>query len=132
MLRNFLLLSVLVAGAHADVPSRIKEALSGPLLHVSRAVVPLLQCRLVCVVCAGAITSSSDVPFELHVVPPTQSNAELSRTIDSFAQATDADLAAGQQALQAQLREVLEYSGKVVPMLVHGSAFASDLVRAHV
>ena len=72
------------------------------------------------------------MPFELHVVPPTQSNAELSRTIDSFAQATDADLAAGQQALQAQLREVLQYSAKVVPMLVGGSTFASDLVRAPV
>jgi hypothetical protein len=69
----------------------------------------------------GAITSSSGAAFELHVVPPTESDAELSHTIDSFAQASDADLATGQQALQAQLREVLASSQKTVQMLV-GSA----------
>ena len=70
------------------------------------------------VVLAGAITSSPDASFELHVVPPAESDAEISHQIDSFAQATDADLAAGLAALQANQREVLTASQKIVQMLV--------------
>ena len=70
---------------------------------------------------AGAITSSPDASFELHVVPPTESDAEISHQIDSFAQATDADLAAGLAALQANQREVLTASQKIVQMLVGAS-----------
>ena len=70
---------------------------------------------------AGAVTSSPDASFELHVVPPTESDAEISYQIDSFAQATDADLAAGLAALQANQREVLTASQKIVQMLVGAS-----------
>lgn len=61
-------------------------------------------------------------------MPPSESTAQLSHTIDSFAQATDADLSIGQQALQAQLREVLASSAKSVQLLV-GSSFVAALVR---
>lgn len=64
-------------------------------------------------------------------MPPTESTAQLSHTIDSFAQATDADLAIGQQALQGQLREVLASSARSVQLLV-GSSFKAALVRAAV
>ena len=65
--------------------------------------------------------------FGLHVVPPAESDSQLSRTIDAFAQAADADVATGQQALQAQLRDILLSSGKVVQILA-ASAFAPALV----
>ena len=58
--------------------------------------------------------------------------AELSHTIDSFAQATDADLAAGQDALQAQLREVVTASQKAVRMLVGASAAHRDVSQVFV
>lgn len=67
---------------------------------------------------AGAVTSASDAAFELHVVPPVESDADLSRTIDSFAQASDANLAAGEQALQSTLRDVLSTTQKSVQLLV--------------
>lgn len=90
------------------------------------------SCGNCCVRVAGAITSSSDAAFELHVVPPSESDAELSHTIDSFAQATDADLAAGQDALQAQLREVVTASQKAVRMLVGASAARRDVSQVFV
>ena len=73
--------------------------------------------------CAGAVSASgSDAAFELHVVPPSQSSAELSHIVDTFAAATDADLATGQQALQSQLREVLASTAKSIQLVVGGAA----------
>ena len=82
--------------------------------------VPWLLPRLFC---AGAVSASgSDAAFELHVVPPSQSSAELSHIVDTFAAATDADLATGQQALQSQLREVLASTAKSIQLVVGGAA----------
>ncbi len=124
----FLLCVAAAATARADLPPSIKSAISG---HWSCVLSAALACAvLVHVLLAGAITSSSEAAFELHVVPPSESDATLSRVIDSFAQASDADLAVGQQALQAQLRNVLAASGKSVQMLV-GSSLANVVVRAY-
>jgi len=127
MLRAFLVFAAAVTVARADLPPGIKSAISGA--WASDVWPPARFPAVLRVPFAGAIASSSEAAFELHVVPPAESNAELSRTIDSFAQATDADLAAGQQALQAQLREVLVSSGKATQMLV-ASTFAPVLVSS--
>lgn len=77
----------------------------------------------ICRVVIGTSVLSPGAGYELHVFPPEESDAQLARAVDSFAQATDGALAEGKAALQAQLREVLSYSSRAVSLLV-GNALA--------